>query len=116
MRAASPSVRILTLALAAALASIVAWWTLQLASPRPRSRPASVGGDAPPWSTSAPASRLFGGSAATGRPCGRARPPWGVQVLGIAASRRGPRQRGAAGRGQPPAAVAAGDTLPGGMR
>ena len=114
MRAASPSVRILTLALAAALSAVATWWTLQLVAPRAAIAPAASAGDGAAFVDLASASRLFGGTApAAGQAA--AGPPPGIQVLGIASSRRGASVVLLV-EGQPARAAAVGDTLPGGLK
>lgn len=114
MRAASPSVRILTLALATSLSAVVTWWTLQLTAPRPAVAPAASAGEGAAFVDLASAARLFGGTApAAGQAA--AGPPPGIQVLGIASSRRGASVVLLV-EGQPARAAAVGDTLPGGLK
>lgn len=101
-------VRIATVALAAALASIAAYWALQLLAPRPAIAPVASAETAGPIDP-APAARLFGGAA----PARAAAPaPSNLQVLGVIASRG---QRAAAilsVDGQPGRAFGVGSALP----
>ena len=84
MRAAPLPVRLATLALAAVLASTIAYWALQVLAPRPAIAPATASdlvGSADPSA----AARLFGGAAPA---MAAAAAPSNLRVAGVAASDR----------------------------
>ena len=109
MRLASPSVRISTVALAAALASIATYWALQVTAPRTAIAPAAASAESAGAADLTPAARLFGGAATAPT----APPPSNIQVVGVAAAGR----RASVVlqiEGQPSRAYGIGDMLPGG--